>query len=309
MENINECTIVAGNLNDKNYLFKNRDKMYMSEYKIVHELFEGVEIVITSDSTGWAEGMNEYGIGFVYSFLAKPSDLKKNIPNIMQSYSETSDSKTYKEKINDFKKILSFKKLDDAVKWCEKKKWNGNYFIADKNNVYELEIYGNQIFKKFIKKDELMSRKYVVKTNISDNIIAGHQNQSNRNENYVSAYFRKYNTEQKLIGVKNYFDILKRMSHNIFEPESVLNQFRRDESELTISQFLMELEDKIFIYLNMEDSRLYQGIQNVLPKSYTPKIKLIVYDISDFNDNQMEWKRFKTMSKNLYQYWKDISIE
>ncbi len=309
METINECTIVAGNLNNKNYLFKNRDKMFMSEYSVVHELFEGTEIVISSDKTGWSEGINEHGIGFVYSFLAKPSDLNKSIPNIIQSYGDVDDSKFYKEKIYDFKKILSFKKLDDAVKWCEKKKWNGNYFIADRDSVYEIEIFENQVIKKFIKKNELASRNYIVKTNISDRIIGGHQKDSNRNDNYTSAYFRKYNSEQKLIGVKNYFDIIKRMSSNVFEPESILNQFRKDEQELTVSQFLMDLEDKIFIYLNLEDSRLFQGLNNNLPVSYKPKIQLIIYDIKDFNDEELEWKRFKTLTKNLYQYWKNISIE
>jgi hypothetical protein len=33
------------------------------------EIYKDIEIAYAEDSTGWVEGMNEYSVGFIYSYL------------------------------------------------------------------------------------------------------------------------------------------------------------------------------------------------------------------------------------------------
>jgi hypothetical protein len=64
------CLILYTEIDGKKILTKNRDGKHIPRIEIIHEIVNNIEIVYLKDkTTGWIEGMNEYGTGIVNSTL------------------------------------------------------------------------------------------------------------------------------------------------------------------------------------------------------------------------------------------------
>lgn len=298
------CTIVAGKLNNQNFLFKNRDKKNYGSLKIIHEKIKNVECAYISDQTGWVEGMNEFGVGFVFAFLEK-NDLSNEMYRMnWQAYytPKTKINKNYEKKINDFKTILTFKTAKEAVEYIKKNPWNGNFFIGDVNEIYELECFLGEVKYQKVIFDKLTNFK--VKTNHGILIPnAGHKKNS-QSVSRASTEIRKIQAERYLLGFKNYTDLIKRMGFQYFDEKSSLNVFRTDDYEKTISQILLDLKEKVFNAIIFEDNSIFYGIENNLPINYTPKIKVLKRDKNEFDKD--EFLNFVTKENDLYYIWSNI---
>jgi len=242
---IDECTTVVGNLDGTMFLFKNRDRSFTPESEIVREKIDGTEIVYYTDQTGWIEGMNEHGIGFVFSQLTS-KEYKGYGPSYIIS-DEPKNSTRFLKFQKGIKKVLSSKTLDDAIKNLEESKKSGSFLIADKQTAYEIEFFeGN--FKK--RKLDLKDSPFYVKTNHGELIPnAGHQ-ESPDSIKRASSQIRKHQAYVQLQGINDLSDIPSRMKFQAFDPESSLNVFRTDREEYTISQCMMDLSNLKFYFFH-----------------------------------------------------------
>lgn len=298
MSVLNECTLVTGNHKGKMFLFKNRDKRFIVDYKVIHEINNGVEVVYSTDQAGWVEGMNEFGIGFVYSFLTvkdESSDLYAvnwwvtNTPSAKPGEGE--------KKGNAYLDIISSKTLDEALSKVSKYLYNGNYFIGNSEEVYEVEIFKGQVETR---KLDLKPGENKVKTNHGVLIpYAGHQ-ETGSNIKRASTEVRKVEAERYVMGFKNYTDLIKRMGKQSYDRDSILNVFRTDDTERTVSQTLFDLDLKIMQFIHYDKNSHFFGVDDKLPKDYKPKLRIIIRDKKEFKNN--EWQKFNAMRKELYSY-------
>ena len=301
---LQECTLVAGTLNHDKFLFKNRDKKNFGQIKIVQEIIDGIEVVYAHDPTGWVEGMNEHGIGFVYSFLAK-EDFSNDAYRMnwwVTVEPKTNINDRYLAKVNDFLKIILTKTIKEAVAVIEENKWNGNYFVSDGEEVYEIECFEGEVkVKRVIFK---LDKEFKVKTNHGIMIpTAGHLKMS-QNVARASTEIRKSQTETNLLGFKNYSDIMKRMGQQTMDSRSSLNVFRTDDYERTISQILLDLCGKIFNFVYYDDNSTFYGIDDRLPVDYKKKIQISIRDKEEFTSD--DFLKFSEKAKDLYFPWRGL---
>ena len=244
-KNVNECTTVAGNLDNVQFLFKNRDRSFTPDHKIFHEKYKNTEIVYYSDQTDWIEGMNEHGVGFVFSMLDN-----KTHNSYSQSWSVTDDPKhssNFKRFVDKIKNILTAKTAKDAVKFIYDSKKSGSFLVGDKNEIFEVEIFEGT------KKDRKLSfseTAFYAKTNHGVLIPeAGHQ-PSGYSIKRASTEIRKHQAYTHLQGVQTISEIPTRMKFQAFDSNSPLNVFRTDNEEYTISQCLMDLTNLRFYFFH-----------------------------------------------------------
>lgn len=314
MDSINECVIVAGKKNGDYFLAKNRDRAFIADYKVVHEIYKGMEVAYYEDSTGWIEGCNAESVGFIYAKLMfKDSAYYKYKSKWEVSPGQTSDklngepTKKSLEKKDDYKKIMTFKNAESAVQYLKGLDWNGSYFIGDKDGIYEIEHFERQTKTNLLKFDKFSNFK--VKSNYGTMIpYAGHQpgpENAIRGGNEV----RKIEAERYLLGFKNYTDVLRRMQTQVFTNDtSSLNLFRTDGEELTVSQVLMDLSNNIFQFVHYDETSNFYGIENRLPKNYNAKIKIFIRDKKEFAKGG-EMDKFNYMKGDLHSHIKKFNVD
>lgn len=265
-EPLHECTVVAGKLEDKIFLFKNRDRSFTPDSEVIVEKFKGVEIVYYSDQTGWIEGMNEYGVGFVFSALSK-REYKGYGPSYYMS-DEPKDDTKFSRFADGIKEVLISKDADEAMKRILKSEKSGNFLIGDKKKVIELEVFEGKNVSKEVDLSELR-----VKTNHGELIpIAGHQENGESIKRGISGT-RLYQAKLQLQGAKTLTEIPSRMKFQAFDSSSPLNVFRTDVEEHTISQCMMNLTDLKFYFFHDSDTA-----DSVTPKNSKDlqKIQVII---------------------------------
>lgn len=240
---VNECTVVGGKLEDKMFLFKNRDRSFTPESVVVREKFSGTEIVYYTDQTGWIEGMNEHGVGFVFSALTP-----RVYTGYGPSYYMTDEPKTegrfdrFKDGI---KKTLTAKTADEVVAKILASKKSGNFIISDTKKMIELEVFEGKHVKKDIDLSELK-----IKSNHGELIPeAGHQ-PNGYSIKRANSEIRQHQATIQLQGVASINDVPTKMKFQAFDTSSPLNVFRTDAEENTISQCLMNLTDRKFYFFH-----------------------------------------------------------
>lgn len=270
-KHVNECTIVAGNVDDSFFLFKNRDRSYTPDTVIVREKLSGTEIVYYTDQIGWVEGMNEHGVGFVMSQLTEI-----HRPGYKASWHVSDEPKSTKkfEKFADsIRKILTAKDADQALKLLEKSGKSGNFLIGDAKNLYEVEVFKGETRKR---KLDFSENCFYVKTN--HGVLfpeAGHQSAGDSIKR-SSSTIRKHQAEIQLAGITGMTEIPSRMKYQAFDPSSSLNVFRTDPEEYTISQCLMNLGKLMFFFFH---DRTTADTIKVEDSVKNPKIVIDVRDI------------------------------
>ena len=268
---INECTTVTGLIDNKVFLFKNRDRSFTPDTKVIHEKYKNTEIVFYTDQTGWIEGMNEYGIGFVFSQLSGKDiegyDIKYTVSD------EPKDDGKFKRFAESIKNILTAKTADDAIKKLLDSKKSGSFLIGDSKEIFEIEIFEGKIEKR---KLEFSKNTFYTKTNHGILIpSAGHQ-PSGYSIKRASSEIRRHQADIQLQGVTNILDIPSKMKFQMYDTESSLNTFRTDREEYTISQCLMSLTNLEFYFYH--DRATADSIK-IESDVKTPKIKIKVFEI------------------------------
>ena len=242
-DHISECINIAGIINNNSFLFKNRDRSFTPDTKVIHEKYKGVEIVYYTDQSGWVEGMNEFGLGVVFSKLDN-----KVYNSYKQTYAVSDEPKTLKTPVkysNTIKDLLIIKNLDDAIEKLKKENKPGSYLIGDSKEIYEVEIFENE-FKK--RKLDFTVKNIYAKTNHGTLLPhAGHQDNGISIKRSISQ-IRKHQAESQLFGVDSLLDIAPRMKVQVFDSNSPLNTFRTDNEEYTVGQCLMVLSELQFYF-------------------------------------------------------------
>jgi len=282
---IEECTIAAVRLNDGIVLAKNRDRGYVAKMQVVHEIVDGVEMVYWRDiDTDWSEGMNEYGFGIVNSSLLVRQDEKEG-DKVNKKQSKGDDkliNDATEKKVNasdgaKLRKALTYTKMRDIIKSIisydagDKKKVGvkGETFVASPRNIFVIEMTSKDspIIHKFDKNE-----KVDVRTNHGiSHEQAGYthgikKKSSHMRMKYAKEHLKDVTTDQEVIDrMKEQYD-----KNKFFNPYRMKNQYNMS----TVGQIMMNLEKKeITIRMDNEMGR-FEGIDNRLPKNYTPKIKI-----------------------------------
>jgi len=247
---VDECTIVGGSLENKMFLFKNRDRATALDQKVIRTKVSNVEVVYYTDEIGWVEGMNEHGVGFVFSALTAPKKLK-NIEDKKRVYGKFKDS---------ILTILTSKNVDEAIKKVHTTKKIGNFIVSDAKRMVEIEAFKDNGWTqkngkvKYHMRDVDTSDIHI-KSNHGVLIPeAGPDKPSRRAINHgdmtgrrAASEMRIHQTRMQLQGVKSVGDIPTRVKFQAYDPSSVLNTYRTD-IEKTISQCLMNLTDLKFYF-------------------------------------------------------------
>lgn len=242
---VNECTAVAGVLDGVTFLFKNRDRSYTPDTKIVREKVNGVEIVYYTDQTGWIEGMNEHGLGFVFTQLTT-KEWKGYGPSYTVSDEPKNDS-LFRKFAPKIKEMLSSESSKDAIKSLLDSGKSGSFLIGDKHGIYEVEIVDG---KHKQRKLSFAEQPYYAKTNHGELFSgAGHQ-PSGESIKRASTVVRRHQAMMQLKGVQDVYDVPVRMKFQAFDPMSSLNVFRTDPEEYTISQCMMDLTNLKFYFFH-----------------------------------------------------------
>ena len=290
---INECTIVAGKKDTHRFLFKNGDNPVIYDHEIIRDIINNVEVVYYTNQKGWVEGMNEFGIGMVYAFLATDANINIKQEQNKNARPSKNDIDPYflSEKGKSFLDIISSKTMQETLDKIKQHNYNGNYFVPNKQQTYEIEIFNNEI--KIVDVNFTKTNDYRVKTNYGTLIPTAGQIADAYNLRRSDAEIRKGNAERYLQGFKTFDDVMLRMGFQEFDSEASYNLFRTDKAEKTNSQVLMDLgKIPTFYFIYHDESEKYQGVLDKTSKSYEPKIKIVVYD-----KNKMATSEFLTFLK------------
>lgn len=240
---LDECIVVGGKLENKMFLFKNRDRSFTPDSEIIREKLSNTEIVYYTDQTGWIEGMNEHGVGFVFSSLTN-----RKFIGYRPTYKITDEPK-FRKRFNKFadkiKKVLISKNVEEAVSKILDSEKTGNFLVGDKNSIVELEIFEGKKESKKLDLDNL-----VIKSNHGELIPnAGHQSHKRSLKRGISS-IRVHQAKLQLQGVTTLNDVPIRMKLQTYDSSSPLNVYRTDIEEHTISQCLMNLTDLKFYFFH-----------------------------------------------------------
>ena len=114
------CTLGTKKIKDNFYLFKNRDREYEINTKVIEEN-NGIKKLLVVDQRGHCEGLNEYGIGIIEATLQPYPRIRYKTPSQIA------------------RKILDQNNLKDALNIIKKSKISANIIISDGRNSFIVE--------------------------------------------------------------------------------------------------------------------------------------------------------------------------
>ena len=261
------CVIAAGVWDGKRALLKNRDRKYTPRVTLVRELLDGVEVAYMRDNvTGWCEGLNEHGIGIANAALAVGLDEAEGTATAVE------DKKGKKGKALDGARILkalSCRTVQDAIdSLCSHLGGlEGHSFVSDPNRVFSVELINGDCVTKPLEGSEIH-----VRTNHGrDTGGTGYTD----GEGYLSSAARKEKSTQILRQSKTPTDLGPDLMRNRSEGPRTHNDPVRDtDSMATTSQMVMNLTDRELDFYVIPGKMDYEGLEDRLPKDYSPKIKV-----------------------------------
>lgn len=259
------CVIVNKKFDNANYLIKNRDRAYKPSLEIVHELVNGVEIAYLRDTiTDWSEGINEYGIGLVNTALMVGYD--ENEKKIVKKAGKPSkDGRRIRE-------VLSKKTIKEVVETALNFDGGikGHTFIGTPDKTLTIERTS-----KHKEKLKVYSEGELVRTNHGFFYPTAGYTKGN---NYLSSKIRKTLAEKLLKTISTPYDLMVGMRKTHYKPNSNLNMWRNTSKMFSSSQICLNLTEKTLkVVLREGKVEKFLGINNKLPKNYTPKIKIEVF--------------------------------
>jgi hypothetical protein len=212
-------------------LFKNRDRNYKPQIRIVHVELEGVQaIVLLDEITEWVEGMNEGGIAIVNSALM-----------VQRDEAEKKKSKKGKKSEDGVRilKALHYLEIDDVIQSLLDYKGGikGHTLVASPTELYSIESTSNH--QPFVKK--LDPSKLYVRTNHGlKHEDAGYT----KGEDRKSSILRYQYAKESFQNVEEPIEVFKTLSIPKHEKDSPYNPVRDTKNMFTSSQIVFNPKEK-----------------------------------------------------------------
>lgn len=284
------CIVASGAWGGHRALLKNRDRNYNPSLKIVHRILNGVEVLYVYDEeTGWAEGLNEHGVGIVNAALMVGRDEaeKKLVKSVGK---KSKDGERIIEALG--KKTLravleSLKSFKGGIK--------GHTLVSNPRRSVSLEMTSKH--EAVVK--ELVQDRIHVRTNHGfDYEDAGYT----EGDRYVSSIARREKAKDVLDDVSVVDDIAPALWRSRKEDRKHPNNMVRDHKMWTSSQMVLDLDDlELRLYL-IPDKVTFLGYENQLPQDYSPVLTYRVFQYVEGKDagedlENVKPKTIKTKSK------------
>jgi hypothetical protein len=279
------CIVAVGEFGGIKCLFKNRDRNYTPEVRLYHEILNGVEVLYMKDeTTGWCEGINEFGIGIVNAALAVREDEKQGKASKVVPGKGKGDQSTLNT-LKDGKRVLralQSENIEEAVGVIQSHLGGlrGHTLIADKDTTYSLEATwrGHDFHVR-----RLPNGRRHVRTNHGQFYPdAGYTEKDG--DNYLSSLARRDQAMRTLREV----DDPSRIAPSIYgrrRPDRTdpLNMVKLTDGMRTTSQVVMDLANRTMLFYLVPKQVEYLGYRRNLPKGYAPKVKLKVFEYTDLD--------------------------
>ena len=275
---LHECIVIAKQYGDDMILGKNRDRNYNPILKVIRDITPyGIEMCyVVDDETDWSEGMNQYGIGLVNSALFVKRDEK-----------EFDKSKKAKAKSKDgvrIREVLGKDNLTDAVTAAVEFHGGikGHTLLGDGKQLISIE---NTSRTKPIVKVKDLSKQSLVRTNHGlEHPEAGYQNGNDK----ISSETRLQNALEILQSNADYHKLFPEFYNHRQDKGPKYDLVRAQNKLWTSSQLIMNLTKKEMILYLIPDAVTFIGIENKLPKDYSPKIQFSIKKYKKQNDGKYD---------------------
>jgi len=269
------CVIVYTTINNKQILVKNRDRSYIPDIVIVHELIDGIEVAYMKDlNTGWIEGMNSVGIGIINSTLDR-----------------------HDAKIETNKHKIKLKKSTRMIKALSKNNLKNvrNALLTENNNEKPFEGHTLIVYDDKCYHIENSTTNNHITTKLNNTCVFTNNGIHFKDIGYVkgkravSSVLRRQNILMELKNKKitSYDEILSIMNKNYDNIDPRFHSYRdkkttqkkikkKSKCISTTGQLLLNLTDKELLYYSDINNSKKTKYINKLPKNYNPVIKITI---------------------------------
>ena len=262
---INECTAGYTKINGNRLLVKNRDKDYEPEIKLFHEILDGTEILYYVDEEArHAEGMNEHGVGILYTTTSfKRDNVDRKTANI-----QIIKNALTKKSLLDILKVLT--QQEGGVK--------GIMIVSTPEGTYQVENKADSGRGKKAKK--LGSGKsWNVITNLPS-MLHGATSEKD-GENYISSKIRQAVAQAALYGCDNIESALESLAFKYFSDDSHHNMVRDSDFEQTVMQVGMDLNDRVLYITNVPKKVKKFTKLSSIPSGHEPVCSFVEREYSE----------------------------
>lgn len=265
------CIIATGVWDGDRILFKNRDRAYIPKVRIVHDVVDGVEVLyMEDDTTGWIEGLNEFGLGMVNAALIVGHDeLEHKIVKKGPKRTQDGDRAL---------RALVKRTPAEAVKAIrsDARGLLGHTLIATKDEALSVEMVDKRS-----PVEKTLGDGVIVRTNHGIRLPdAGYTH----GEDYLSSVARRDQAISTLEDIEDSMDIAPAVYGLRKKDRKSPNNMVRDTDKMrTTSQIVMNLNKRLLVLYLIPGKVEYLGYENRLPKGRKPKCKFEVLEYTDLD--------------------------
>ena len=261
---VKECITVAKQFDGDMVLFKNRDRNYKPQLKIVREITDtGNEVCyVVDDDTDWVEGMNHKGIGLINSALFVKRDEKE--------YDKKKKKKAPSKDGARIRKVLSEKTFLDSVKSAISIEGGLKGHTLMGNGMKLVTIENTSRTKPVVKIKDLKEEPIVRTNHGIEHPEQGYQ----RGPDRMSSERRMVNAINIAHKTNDWNHLLPNFYVHTQDRGPKFDMVRAQNKLWTSSQLAMNLNKKEMILYLIPGQVKFLGVENKLPKGYEPKIKI-----------------------------------
>lgn len=263
------CVIAALYLDGQSVLVKNRDRKYIAELEVIHELKDGVEVLYIHDiGTDWSEGLNEYGIGITNATLMVNQDEREGVIIKKRKNAVSYDGAKIRHALSltNIECVLSYL-TDYKNKKPQHNGLKGITLVATDKTKYVIE--GTTKHSPICAQLDLDNP--IVRTNHGIYHPGAGYNNGIKKQSSVS---RLKIAECELNKVTKLDEVLDVLAGQYIE-DKFLNPYRRPSEYqiFTTGQILTNLTTKTLQYKPDPEMCNFLGYKNLLPEGYDSKLK------------------------------------
>jgi hypothetical protein len=269
------CVIASLYLENQSILVKNRDRKYIADVEVIHELRNGVEVLYIHDiGTDWSEGINEFGIGITNATLMVNQDEREGVVIKKRKNSISNDGAKIRQ-------ALSLNNIHDTVDYLTNYK-NKN---KDHNGLKGITYICNKN-KKYVIEGTLKHQPIITQYPIENLIVRTNHGIIHPDAGYTKGIKRKSSvsrldiSNKELSKVNKIDEVLNVLSQQ-YTKDNFLNPYRRQSEYqiFTTGQILMNLNTLTLQYRPDDIYCKYIGYNNLLPEGYDSKLKFELLDV------------------------------
>jgi DNA topoisomerase IB len=269
------CVIAAGTFGDSYCLFKNRDRNYIPEVSLIHEIRGGIEVLyLKDDVTGWTEGMNALGIGVVNSALMVARDETEF--ELVQKGQVLPDGEIILE-------ALSRRNVLEAAHVVRHYKGGllGHTVVSDGKRSYYVELPDEDK----VAYNELSLNRLFTRTNHGVKF---------RNTGYTVQDRYRASVERRLksLSVLREVESPEELAPDLMRSRDVrvhlhetIQDSRSKKRMRTTSQMVLDLTNRELLLYLFPDRVNWKGYKNRLPEGFNPVLKFKVEEYKDLSLN------------------------